>query len=379
MKKYLFLLAFVLLLVSCNGKVEISVFNNSEIDRTDEMVELCLCELSEFDATKLVVLDADGKQVPCQILYKGGDKPQALLFPVTLKAGTQALFTLKEGTPEKFAARTHARFVPERKDDMSWENDRIGFRMYGPALAAENPSNGVDVWLKRTTSLVFDRWYKDDLAHKASYHEDHGEGLDCYGVGHTLGCGGICPYSNDSLWIGNHFDRYKVLDNGPLRSSFVLFYDAVPCGSKTLKAELLVNLDAGSNLNEARIKYTGDTTDIMLAAGIFLHDTIQSATSNAAQGFIAYAEDASYLDTKKVKVALGRCYTGVVFPDEVLETKQMAGHLIGVSRYKVGDEFRYFFGAGWSKHGFKKDSDWVAYLAAKRISLQEPLKVKLLK
>ena len=294
------------------------------MDRTNEMVEICLCQLANYDASKIVVLDAEGKPVSYQILYKGGDTPEALIFPVTLKAGKETSFSIQEGTPGQFVAKTHARFVPERKDDMSWENDRIGFRMYGPALAPEYPSNGVDVWLKRTTDLVFDKWYKNELSHKASYHVDNGEGLDCYQVGHTLGAGGVCPYSKDSLHIGRYFDRYKILDNGPLRSSFVLYYDSIPLGSKILKAELLITLDKGSNLNEARIKYFGDTAQIQLAAGISLHDSIQSTAANASQGFIAYAEDA--ISQNEKKLPSGRCFTGVVFPGQILETKQVEGH-----------------------------------------------------
>ena len=41
--------------------------------------------------------------------------------------------------------RVFGRFVPERKDDFAWENEYAAFRMYGPALAPENPSNGVDM------------------------------------------------------------------------------------------------------------------------------------------------------------------------------------------------------------------------------------------
>ena len=41
-----------------------------------------------------------------------------------------------------------ARFVPERMDDFAWENDRIGFRVFGPALSlVEETGNGVDVWV----------------------------------------------------------------------------------------------------------------------------------------------------------------------------------------------------------------------------------------
>ena len=50
--------------------------------------------------------------------------------------------------------KVFGRFVPERKDDFAWENEYAAFRMYGPALKPENPSNGVDLWLKTSPELV---------------------------------------------------------------------------------------------------------------------------------------------------------------------------------------------------------------------------------
>ena len=377
MKKYLLLVVCALLLWSCNRKVEVSIFNNSDVDRVNETVELCLCELHGFDAKKLVVLDAEGKQIPSQILYRGTDKPQTLIFQVTLSAGKQEVFTLKEGTPETFATKTYAHFVPKRKDDFSWENDRIAFRMYGPKLAPENPSNGADVWYKRTEALITDKWYKDDLSGKQSYHEDHGEGLDCYKVAHTLGAGSICPYSNDSLWVANYFDRYKILDNGPLRSTFVLFYDHIAYQGKMLKAEFVVSLDAGSNLNEVRVRYTGDTTEMRLAAGIYLHDSLQSLNVNQDLSTIGYAED--LMSESKKPVPAGRGYTGVVFPGSWQESKKLSGHEVGIVNYTIGEEFQYYFGAGWNKHGFATDKDWFNYLNNKKAALLQPLKIKILK
>lgn len=377
MKKYILLVISVLLMWGCKGKVEVSVFNNSEVDRVNETVELCLCELTGFDAKKLVVLNAEGKQVPSQILYRGTDKAQSLIFQVTLAAGKQEVFILKEGTPEVYPAKTFAHFVPKRKDDFSWENDRIAFRMYGPKLAPENPSNGADVWFKRTEALITEKWYNNDLSGKRSYHEDHGEGLDCYKVAHTLGAGSICPYSTDSLWVANQFDRYQILDNGPIRSSFILFYDAIKYQDKTLKAEFVVNLDAGSNLNEVRVRYTGDTTAIRLAAGMFLHDTVQSLNVNQELATIGYAED--FLSDSKKPVAAGRGFTGVVFPGKWLESKMLSKHMVGICSYKVGEEFLYYFGAGWNKHGFASDKDWFNYLNNRKSALLQPLKIKILK
>jgi hypothetical protein len=42
---------------------------------------------------------------------------------------------------------------------------------------------------------------------KATYHVDHGEGLDCYKVGHTLELVVFAPYTEDSLWVFGHYDR----------------------------------------------------------------------------------------------------------------------------------------------------------------------------
>ena len=52
-----------------------------------------------------------------------------------------------------------------------------------------------------------------------SFHHDHGFGLDCYSVGPSLGCGAPALMKNGELIYPYCFKDYKVLDNGPLRSS----------------------------------------------------------------------------------------------------------------------------------------------------------------
>ena len=114
-------------------------------------------------------------------------------------------FIPNKGTPKPIVPKTFARFVPERKDDFAWENDMAAYRVYGPALADENPSNGIDLWLKKTEELVVDSFYKADLQYGKSYHDDHGQGVDCYKVDHTLGAGGVAPYVNGELLIRQSF------------------------------------------------------------------------------------------------------------------------------------------------------------------------------
>lgn len=378
MKKIAILVLSVVILSACNEKkMQVEVNNPSTLDKTNEMVEIAwqtvADQLALTPEENFVVLDGAGKQVPYQVLTKGEGANQSIIFPATMKAGEKAVFTLKTGKPEAFSPRTFGRQIPERKDDFAWENDRIAFRMYGPALANENPSNGVDIWLKRTEALVINKFYEDDLKNNKSYHVDHGEGLDCYKVGHTLGAGGIAPYFNDSLWVGNHYDSFRILDEGALRFSFELTYNSIPVSGKSLKATVRISLDAYSQLNKAEVVYTGDVETVQVAGGIFLHQIIGVTKADVAAGYIAYAENA----VSDAGLAAGRNYIGVVMPG-MKETKQNATHLLAIADYKMGQSYTYYFGAGWNKWGFETDDAWFNYVANYSQSVQQPLQATVL-
>ena len=100
--------------------------------------------------------------------------------------------------PEAQQSKVYGRYVPERKDDFAWENEYAAFRMYGPALANENPSNGVDLWLKNSPALVIDTMYGRELLDHRPYHINYDGNLDCYKVAHTAGCGGVVILAQDS-------------------------------------------------------------------------------------------------------------------------------------------------------------------------------------
>src|SRR3546814_4454501 len=130
-------------------------------------------------------------------------------------------------------------------DDFAWGNDKIAFRMDGKALeGTAGDAHGIDVWVKRTSELVINKWYKS-----GDYHKDHGDGMDYYSVGMTLGAGDIVPFTGDTLWFPNHYRGYQVLDNGPLRSTFRLDFEQWNAGGMPVKVSKLVSLDAGSRMN----------------------------------------------------------------------------------------------------------------------------------
>ena len=375
MKKIAFsFFASLLLFSGAFAQRSVVVTNTSGFDRKAEMVELKPCGLRLCFKKKTYILKNENNlEIPYQVVYNGKKKPQVVIFQANVKANGSATYTFTEGKPAIVKPKTAARFVPERKDDFAWENDIAAYRMYGPALAKENPSNGVDFWVKRTDEVFMDKMYKDELQNKLSYHTDRGQGMDCYKVGHTLGCGGIAPYVSDSLWVGNHFDSYKVLEVGPLRSTFTLTYDSVKVGNVYYKQVITITTTAGSMLNKAVVKFSGPKQKMELAAGIFLHDGKGNLQLNDANGTAAYAEEA----ISEFKEPSGRNYVGVFIPSKVNASRKKGEHALIMSNYTVGKSFTYYFGGGWNKWIYPTDEDWFTAINQFSDNLKNPLKIKI--
>jgi len=368
--KNIFLILVSFLLVSCTAKpIKITVENTLDFDRKGEMVEVQIKSLkADFTAQSYVLKDEKGQEVPYQLLMGGTDS--LLIFQADVPAGKSSVYTLEKGTPAPVVAKTHARFVPERKDDFAWENDFAAYRMYGPALAPENPSDGVDLWVKCTDSLIVDKFYADELERGISYHVNHGLGLDCYDVGHTMGAGGITPYTTQA-WIGNHYDRYEVQAAGPLRSVFTLTYDSAQVDSVYYKKILTITSDAGSMMNKGVVRYEGPETQMKLAAGIFLHKDKGQLFTDETKQVIAYAENA----VSQAGVPQGQNYVGVYIPGADGGTLEENSHFMLLNNYTAGKDFTYYFAGGWSQWKFPTADDWFKATEQFSKEKQTPLKV----
>jgi len=373
-KKALFSLLAAVLLLSCSSGPKTIVVNNFiDLDRFGEIVEVKIAGTNcDFNTKSFILKDKEGTEIPYQILYDDNKNAHTLIFQADVWAKSTNEYTLTEGKPQEVKAKVFARYIPERKDDFAWENDLAAYRMYGPALAKENPSNGVDIWLKRTDELIVDKFYHDELVNKLSYHVDHGKGLDCYKVGHTLGAGGIAPYT-DKLWVGKHYNKQEVLVNGPLRSIFTLTYDSVRVDNTFYKQTITITVDAGSILNKAVVRFEGVDASFKLAGGIFLHDGKGVQLADVNNNIIAYAEDA----VSDAGIPSGRNYIGVYMPGINIETKQEGEHLLILSNYTSGDEFTYYFGGGWSKWKFPSDDNWFNAMVHFNQSITSPLSVNI--
>ncbi|MDR2533902.1 MAG: DUF4861 domain-containing protein [Tannerellaceae bacterium] len=373
MKRILPYAAAALLLHSCaEAPIKITVGNSLDFDRQNEMVEIDASLIpADFKNKTYILRNAQGQECPWQL----SDNESLFIFQASVPAGKSVTYELRQGLPRPVTPRTDARFVPQRKDDLSWENDMAAYRMYGPALAPENPSNGVDLWLKCTDSLVTAKLYADELERGISYHENHsGLGLDCYDVKHTAGAGGIAPYTS-RLWTGNHFNRHAIHQNGPLRSIFTLSYDNAPVDSLAYRQEITITATAGSLLNKAAVSYHGPAADMKLAAGIYLHDGSGNMYADPASSLIGYAEQA--LSGLK-KEPQGKNYAGVYLPGSSGIITQ-DNHLLILKDYRPGDTITYYFGGGWSKWKYPTEQEWFAALAQFSAALRQPFNIQITK
>jgi hypothetical protein len=371
--KFSFIVLFLAMAALSFAQTTIEITNQYPFDRTDEIVEIAASEFGGLSSANFILTDESNQEIPYQLIYNGTESVQSIIFPATVKTGTKVVYSLNPGTPKAVAAKTSARFVPERKDDFAWENDFAAYRMYGPALADQNPSNGIDLWLKKTEELVVDSFYRGELRYGKSYHVDHGQGLDCYKVGNTLGAGGVAPFVDGQLLIGKHFDSYKVLDNGPLRSSFTLTYNEVDINGKKYKQDVTIHTEAGTVMNKAVVKLAGEKQAMQLAAGMTLHDG--KGTLQRASGLIVYGEKA----VSDAGVDVGRNFVGVVLPDKEDDYKIHKLHALLISNYVPGDEFVYYFGGGWSQWKFPAQSDWLAAVRQFSNQVKYPLTINVVK
>ena len=363
------LLFTIFLLASCAAKsTKIIIENPLDFERSKEIVEVSTRGFNLDFAHKTYVLkDEKGAEVGYQLLSDN----KTLIFQVTVPAKALATYTLEEGTPAQVAVRAHVRFVPERSDDLSWENDIAAYRMYGPALMKiQNPSNGVDIWMKYKDEPVMDSIYAGRLERNFPYHEDCGlGGLDCYDVNHTLGAGGVAPYTTQ-LWIGNAFDRYEIVESGPLRSVFTLYYDTIPVNGSYYRETLTITSDAGSPLNKAVVKYEG-AIPVQVATGIFMHQDSVNTVFDKENRIIAYTKNAF----SNEGVPQGQTYIGVYAPNMTGEPFVEDRNYTVLNDYKVGDELTYYFGGGWSKWKFPAEQDWLTALVNYSKAKQNPLKI----
>jgi pectinesterase len=261
------------------------------------------------------------------------------------------------------------------REDYAWENDRIAFRMYGPALAAE-VNNGIDVWTKRVRSLIVRKWYAEDEKEGKGnyYHTDRGEGADFFAVGKTLGAGGSGIWYHDSLYQPGVFTSYRTIANGPIRTTFELLYETWNVHGKTFTETKRISLDAGHNLNRIEVRITGAAPQdsFLVACGLVKRKGV-TVSGDERRGWLALWGPTN---GDPVNGSLG---TGVlVLASTVAGKHEDSVQVLLLGRLTAGQPFTYWAGAGWSRSGnFSDAAAWDRYLREASTTVAEPLRVSI--
>ena len=271
--------------------------------------------------------------------------------------------------------RAYARLVPERMDDLAWENDKVAFRVYGPALRSGPEDSGIDVWCKRVARPVIDNWYFNELKRGMSYHKDHGEGLDAYKVGDARGCGGLGLWIDGKLVTSDTYRSAEIIWTAPDVAEFHTVYQyPVKLAGKPLLEYRVTRLRLGERLCDITATFStqpnqrfrnvkpGTKMPHEVAIGLNAQDKGASVTLKGEAGTIAIYE----------KLAENGFGTGVVAnPSSVVRTTRlpatdkdgkMEQALLIVKPDEQG-KVSYRAGFAWAADGeITLEAGWLDYL-----------------
>lgn len=362
---------------SCGQSVHtVSVSNPTDIKR-NEIVEVPVAGICKVAGNDFAIVDSGGVEIPYQLTHDS-----LVVFEVSVAPASTSVYTI-ESRPAVAKADTvaYGNFFPGRYDDFAWENDRAAYRAYGPALQARGErSFGYDVWTKSVAVPVIEKRYYCHLNTDISYHDDHGEGMDVYSVGSTLGGGTAALLDScGEIVYPWCFSDYEILDNGPLRFAVRLDYDPFCFRGDTLRESRIITLDKGDFFNRTEVRFEGLTRPADIVSGIVIH-----RHNPVAYAFDQPGHSVTYADlTDNPEAGHGVIYQGIISPDaDSLVYRGMPepqgdaiGHVLAAARINPDVPYTYYWGSGWSK-GFMPDSAiWAETVKIKSESLKNPLKI----
>lgn len=390
--KTMALAAFVGALGACTSAPEshqVQVSNKLDFDRK-ELVTIPTSDLQKLFNGKamenLVVYDAaSSSYLQSQLVDVDQDgTPDEFLFQATVAANGTASYELQyRDNASEFKpvseVKTFSRFVPERTDDYTWENDRVAFRTYGPVAEqmvrdgepGGTLSSGIDLWLKRVDYSIIDKWYAGYQDDHMFYHSDRGEGYDPYHVGKSRGTGGSGIWENDSLHISNNFTAYRTICTGPLRTIFELDYPSWDGYEMTETKR--ITLDLGSNFSRFDNSFSGNIPDDSYTIGITLHEGAGTTAIDKEAGIFSHWEpiDGDYVGEGLIvapEMLADAFVTNSEVPDQnqLLVITQANGHLT------------YYAGFAWTRSKqVENETDWQVMLKQQAAIVANPLELEI--
>lgn len=386
--KVFLLLIFISSLLACSPPkkvLTVKIQNTLDIERTHETIELSKTFLNIEAIESYGVKNSKTNEILIsQLIDNDGDGlMDALLFQVNIAPNSTNIYEVlkvsQEEQPEA-ALVCYSRFVPERTDDYTWENDKVAFRVYGPnaqyrhenKLKQATLSSGVDAWLKRVEYPIINKWYKKYSDKTGTYHEDTGEGLDNFHVGTSRGVGGLAYKQDGTYHLSKNYTKWRTISTGPIRTSFYLEYAPWGPEGTQIKESRIVSLDKGSNLTKFEVSIEGVNS---ISAGLTLHEKDGVVSSPKDKTWVSYWQPHPDSEIGTAIVASSKYFTGAETYD--VETKDLSNAFahLNIKNNKVV----YYSGFAWSQSGqFKDKNEWEYYLSSFAKKIDTPLLVELI-
>lgn len=362
--------------------LSVKVTNPYSTDRLGEVVEIVGPSISGLQGKNILVNTSTGEAVPSQITYDG----KLLLFGDFPSKSTRefSVSIMQNNESAKIDTICVGQIRPEMQDDYAWENDRGGYRLYGPSYRAGGGKvSGYDIWTKSVGYPTLAQRYDDHAHYGMSYHQDFGSGMDVYTVGPTLGAGMNALMVGDSICYPIAYEKCEILDNGPLRvTAKITCYPENICEDRDVVETRIISLDRGDWLNRTSVHYEGLTQSRPITTGIVVHKQNKRAyVIDSEKRYLAYVDL-----TDNPKNGNGAIFIGIVnpqLPDSISyvpfekEVADGVGQVQTFSTLIPGNDYTYYWGAGWSKGGVRGTNAWLQYLANFHHRLNTPLQVKI--
>lgn len=372
MKKIIYAVVALCLTYSASRAQKVIQIKNTGDEHRLEVVSVPFAKFSKHFGVDTVFTIKDkvsGTTYTHQLEKLGLPDVQNVLVQVQIAPKSSLDLVVSPEKAPSVNSKAYARYVPERFDDFAWENDVVAFRMYGKALEGrKDDAQGVDYWAKRTTDLVINAWYKH-----GDYHKDHGQGLDYYSVGQTLGAGDIALFFKDKVHYTKHYRQYQVLDNGPLRTTFKLTFEPQDFDGKTVSLTKTISLDAGQHFNKVVVHLENKQAKVTpVVIGLVKRKEVNPAFDfDQKERTLAYWEPD--ID------GAGRTGTAVVLPHSKVQLlPNVPEQFLIKTTVKNGKPLVYYNGAAWNKAGKITTADkWEDYVEEYAERIKKPLKVTL--
>lgn len=379
-----FSLMILLALSACKDSKKVEVTLSAEdFSRQTYMIELPAGEILEkLGSPAYYIVDEKGTEIPYQLTYDS-----LIIFRTPLADEKTLNFTiLPSDSLHTYKPITGGDFYPKRRDDLAYENDLGGYRIYGPGTRdAGEKSFGYDLFFKypdeelilpslyeaQTSSELWSRVdslrridpkLAKEFEDSFSYHIDHGKGMDSYAVGSTLGAGVPALLGEEIIypWV---YESAEILDNGPLRFTYTLNFPEIELeDGRKVREHRLTSLDASSFLNKSKVWYEGLESKNEVVTGFPLRDETEPVyqTDKGILIYSAPAQDPKY----------GRALLGLVIENPVDSFIINDNHALLAVGLEPGDTLSYSWGFSWDKEEISNVDEWLQYLSR---SSQKPL------